>query len=505
MLSSNHTQPSSSIIETSRRFALRSWLKPLLLSTTLIPMLSAHAIITRHDKADEAYLEQAKPFEASVAFLDRCVATVLSDHWLITAKHCVSIKNQYPVSIRHMGEQYPVAEIVEHPKAAELDDLDMALLKLHWPLKNAEPVSLYAKDDELQQQVTFVGNGMTGTGLSGDSVDDKKLRAATNTVSLVEANWLSFTFDQGESATEYEGVSGKGDSGGPALIKTPTGFALVGVGCCQDPVVTDSGEALQGGYQSTEYYSRVSPHVKWINKHLKANSTRQVYSPILTTMESGNYDTVKRLLRANTSWLTNPDLVNEIVLNSFYRSEDMSRFLIEEFDALHAHLINGLPLPVYAYLQGNGKVFSLLVEQGVSLDFKGFRNQALPSLISWQYFGDDYPQLMRQLLSSGFDVNAVDDRGDSALHMAVFFDSPQRVEFLLSLGADVHLADKRGNTALIDAARIGNKQMVNVLLQYGANATHVNQQQQTAVDVANAMGHKRIAKQLTDYQHQARM
>lgn len=493
----NYNQPT----QKGKRYKASADSGALLLFTMIFfPAFAADAIIIRHDKPDNTYQEMAKPFEASIAYLDRCVATVLSNDWLITAKHCVSKKNQYPVSIRHLGRQYPVADIVESPDIAELDDLDIALLKLHWPLEQAVPVLIHSTADELAQQVIFVGNGMTGTGLSGDSVEDKKLRAATNTVSKVEANWLSFKFDQGESATKYEGVSGKGDSGGPALIITPKGISLVGVGCCQEPVKLPSGTELQGGYHSTEYYARVSPHAAWIEQHLNADESKnKIDSAILTAIKSGEYGIAKRLLRKNSAWLKQPELVTEILLHSFYRSFEFSRFLIEQFETLREHSIQGLPLPVYAYLQGNGNVFSLLIRHGVGLDFKGFRNQALPSLISWQYFGDDYSQLIRQLLLSGFEVNAVDDHGDSAMHMAVFFDSPARVELLLSLGADINLADNRGNTALIDAARIGNKKMIEMLLLHGANTAQFNHQQQTAVDVANTMGHIQIAEHLKTY------
>ncbi len=55
------------------------------------------------------------------------------------------------------------------------------------------------------------------------------------------------------------------------------------------------------------------------------------------------------------------------------------------------------------------------------------------------------------LLSAGLDVNAVDSRGQSALHGAAFWGKDQVVEFLVKHGAKVDLKDKKGFTALDSA------------------------------------------------------
>lgn len=471
-----------------RRFALL---------TTLFFSLASQAIIIRHDTPDQNYQYLAKNYSASVAYLDRCVATVLSKYWLITAAHCVSVKNQYPLQISHLGTKYPVEEIIINPNVARLDDLDIALLRLKWPLQNAKPVSIYEQSDELGKQVVFVGKGLTGNGLTGDKTRDKIERAATNTVSKVEANWLNFSFNPPATATDLEGISGIEDSGGPAFIFSEQGIKLAGVGCCQLPVMKDNGEELQGGYLSTEFYSRLSPHKAWIEKHInRPTPNKVVNSLILQALAYNKIEMAKRLLMENKQWLKKPTVITEILTYSFFRSNELSYFLLTTFPQLHKHKINGFPLTVYAYRQGNSAVFSLLIKLGVAMDYSGFKGQQLPSLITWQYFNDDYQQQIKLLVKQGLDINTPDDRGDTALHMAIYLGWPERVDVLLDLGANINQVDNQGNSALIDAARKGKLAIVKQLIARGADITRLNQQKKSAAVIAKESGFKQLAMYL---------
>ena len=84
--------------------------------------------------------------------------------------------------------------------------------------------------------MTFVGRGDTGTGLTGPTTKDHKLRAATNRVERIDGDMLVFRFDAPteEGVTPFEGISGPGDSGGPALIETVEGLRLAGLSVAQD-------------------------------------------------------------------------------------------------------------------------------------------------------------------------------------------------------------------------------------------------------------------------------
>ncbi|MFT5757201.1 MAG: hypothetical protein ACI9LM_001930 [Alteromonadaceae bacterium] len=448
--------------------------------------VSSHAIIIRHDKNDVKYIELAKKQTQSMAYLEMCAGTVIDRYWVITAAHCVSPTGDFPLHVKHLGIKYPVEKIVIHPDAVGSQNLDIALLALTWPLQNAIVVNLYKGDDELNKEVVFVGKGKTGTGLTGDKIRDKVERAATNTVKSVEQNWLTFTFNEPETATEFEGVSGIEDSGGPAFLIEKNKIFLLGVGCCQEPVVGDDGLELQGGYNSTEYYSRISSHSVWIEEQLASrNDTKSIPHPVVRALEHNDVKAVLELMVADTSWLSQPKLVEQILLNVFYRKPIIFvQQLFATFPLLMKEKIHNLPLPAYAYMQGNGELFSLLVSNGAKLDHKGFKGQGYVSLLTWQYFNDDYQDLVKLLIKTGFNINEQDQRGDAAIHLAGFLGWPERIKFLVANGANINLADNKGRTVLMDMARKGNVELATILLSLGADIDLLDKEGKTALMIA---------------------
>ncbi len=70
---------------------------------------------------------------------------------------------------------------------------------------------------------------------------------------------LVFRFDApgDENVTPLEGISGPGDSGGPAFLETADGLRLAGLS------VASSGRP-KGRYGVWEFYTRVSPQVQWV-------------------------------------------------------------------------------------------------------------------------------------------------------------------------------------------------------------------------------------------------
>ncbi|KAJ3192826.1 hypothetical protein HK101_005915 [Irineochytrium annulatum] len=64
--------------------------------------------------------------------------------------------------------------------------------------------------------------------------------------------------------------------------------------------------------------------------------------------------------------------------------------------------------------------------------------------------------MISRLLAAGYDVNAVDDHGDSALCNAIFGDHVDAVKMLLESGADVGNRNLAGDTAVNHAAEVGD-------------------------------------------------
>jgi secreted trypsin-like serine protease len=66
-------------------------------------------------------------------------------------------------------------------------------------------------------------------------------------------------FDAPPGGTQYEGVGGPGDSGGPALLQDGGKTWLVGISSA-------SMNGRPGQYGVTDVYTRVSSYAQWIDR-----------------------------------------------------------------------------------------------------------------------------------------------------------------------------------------------------------------------------------------------
>ena len=73
------------------------------------------------------------------------------------------------------------------------------------------------------------------------------------------------------------------------------------------------------------------------------------------------------------------------------------------------------------------------------------------------------PDLVKQVLDQGADVNARDNQGSTALISAVEFGNPAVVKILLDRGADPEARGRYNYTALMCAKLLGRAQIVNLL------------------------------------------
>jgi hypothetical protein len=125
---------------------------------------------------------------------------------------------------------------------------------------------LYDGRDERGKIAVLVGHGMAGVGNSTDRADDGRRRAATNRVEQADPLMLVFTFDAPPAGTDLEGIPGRGDSGGPALIDVNGQTCIAGVSSAGGP-----GANGPGTYGARDYFVRVSSHVAWIRKVMQSD------------------------------------------------------------------------------------------------------------------------------------------------------------------------------------------------------------------------------------------
>jgi len=241
--------------------------KPLLTIALGLAHAAAFGIVIRHDRDDAQYRHLAERYKSPVCWLAvGGHGTLISSRWVVTAAHVADGMSPF-TGVATFGDQnVRVKSVYLHPSWGKSGrQTDLALIELETPVRGVKPARLYVKDDEDGKRIVFVGTGYTGTGLAEPKGTDRAWRAAHNTITRVDPATLFFKFDAPPEGDELEGISGPGDSGGPALLEEKGELYVLGVSS------SNSAPRGQGHctYGSIETYGRVSSNMAWLQETMK--------------------------------------------------------------------------------------------------------------------------------------------------------------------------------------------------------------------------------------------
>ena len=227
-------------------------------------------MIIRHDRDEADYRRLGLQYPAVGKISPDGTGTLIAPRWVLTAAHVAQMFRRREGAVSFGGRSYAVEASFIHPDWKGFGDVaDIALLRLAEPVQGIEAVGLNEKKDEAGKPVVFVGYGDFGTGKTGAVKVDGVLRGATNQVAEVQERAIFFTFNDPADATRLEGISGPGDSGGPALVERKGKLWTLGV----SSVGMEPEGQKPGTYGARERYTRVSTYVGWIHKTMRKNKS----------------------------------------------------------------------------------------------------------------------------------------------------------------------------------------------------------------------------------------
>lgn len=245
------------------------------LSFAALLMLVHQPLIMRHDVPDQAYIDFADSLAVTDAVFKYSQAggmagTLIDPYWILSAAHVAEYLSPGDSILTSRDKPVRIDSVILHPRWIENRwPEDIALIRLSEPAEGLPIVPIYRGDDEVGQDIVMIGNGDSGTGLTGPKSNDGKMRAATNRIDSADHHFVRWAFEdpakQPEVLTRLEGISGPGDSSGPALIRVDDSWVIVGVSSHQN---TDPTDGNAGRYGVIEAYTRVSTYAGWIDETL---------------------------------------------------------------------------------------------------------------------------------------------------------------------------------------------------------------------------------------------
>ena len=232
--------------------------------------------------------------------------------------------------------------------------------------------------------------------------------------------------------------------------------------------------------------------VKLIKDQETIEKISQKIFPILQTKDETNiisefynkeYKNIDLTLCINNSYYNNTILTTLVNYNltratsNFLTTIKSYKKSSEEFlSYINKKNTKGYNALLYSSFRGNLEIFSKLMENGA--DISAINSSGLNALhLAAQ---GNFPNIIIFLIEKyKIDINSKDNKGNSALHWAVYSNSRQAVDYLIYYKIDINLKDNDNDTALQIAIRKGNNYLVKKLrddfsILYDKNIEEIN-------------------------------
>jgi len=223
-----------------------------------------------------------------------------------------------------------------------------------------------------------------------------------------------------------------------------------------------------------------------LNAHTKTGLT-----PILYANKLKKFNMISSLLEYDVD-IESKDKLGENALFKSIRffQNDILRTLIAKVDDINIKNKSGISAINLSLFIANYDAFKLLLEAEAKVEKKTLIMSVTKGL---EHF-------FVKLKDKYFLASIKDEKSNSLLHMAASHDRVGILKRLILSGLDVEMINDRGETALHVAAKEGHKESCSLLLSFDANITSEDLRESKAMNIAMKYNHPKLGKWLENYQ-----